>query len=91
MAWLGRRLSTRRTSGVRRVDYMKTLAIVLIIIGALVIVYQGFSYVTREKVVDVGPIEVTADKHKTVFLPPVLGAIVLVTGVALLLTSSRRA
>ena len=70
---------------------MKTLAVVLIILGALAVVYQGFSYVTREKVVDVGPIEVTANKQKTVFLPPVVGGIVLVTGVALLLTSSRRA
>jgi hypothetical protein len=70
---------------------MKTLAIVLIIVGALAVVYQGFTYVTREKVVDIGPVEVTADKQKTVFLPPVLGAVVLVTGVALLLTSSRSA
>jgi hypothetical protein len=70
---------------------MKTLAVVLIIVGALAVVYQGFTYVTREKVVDIGPVEVTADKQKTVFLPPVLGAVVLVTGVALLLTSSRSA
>jgi hypothetical protein len=70
---------------------MKALAIILIALGALAVTYQGFSYVTREKVVDIGPVEVTADKQKTVFLPPVLGAVVLVTGVALLLTSSRRA
>jgi hypothetical protein len=63
----------------------------LIILGALAVAYQGFSYVTREKIIDVGPVEVSAEKQKTVFLPPVLGAIVLVTGVALLLTSSRRA
>jgi hypothetical protein len=70
---------------------MKTLAVILIILGALAVAYQGFSYVTREKIIDVGPVEVSAEKQKTVFLPPVLGAIVLVTGVALLLTSSRRA
>jgi len=69
---------------------MKTVAIVLIIVGALAVVYQGFSYVTRDKVIDIGPVEVTAEKQKTVFLPPVLGAVVLVTGIALLLTSSRQ-
>jgi hypothetical protein len=68
---------------------MKGIAIVLIILGALALFYQGFSYVTREKVVDIGPLEVTADKHKTVFLPPVLGAVVLASGVALLLTTRR--
>jgi Na+-transporting methylmalonyl-CoA/oxaloacetate decarboxylase gamma subunit len=70
---------------------MKALAIILIVLGALAVAYQGFSYVTREKVVDIGPLEVTAEKQKNVSLPPVLGAVVLVTGVALLLTSSRRA
>jgi hypothetical protein len=70
---------------------MKGIALVLILFGALALGYQGFSYVTRDKVVDLGPVEVTAEKHKTVFLPPVLGAAVLVTGVALLLTSTRRA
>lgn len=70
---------------------MKAIALVLIILGALAIGYQGFSYVTRDKVVDIGPLEVTAEKQKTVFLPPVIGAVVLVTGIALLLTSTRKA
>ena len=91
MAWRGRKPSAKPTSGEMPADSMKTLAIILIVVGALAITYQGFSYVTREKVVDIGPLEVTADKQKTVFLPPVLGAVVLITGVALLLTSSRRA
>ena len=70
---------------------MKALALVLIVLGALAIGYQGFSYVTRDKVVDLGPIEVTQEKHKSVFLPPIIGAVVLVTGIALLVTSSKRA
>ena len=70
---------------------MKAVAIVLIIFGALALGYQGFSYVTRDKVVDIGPLEVTKEKHKTVFLPPVLGGVVLASGIALLLTSSRKA
>jgi len=70
---------------------MKMIAMVLILVGILALGYQGFSYVTRDKVVDLGPIEVTQEKHKTVFLPPVLGAVVLVAGIALFLTNSRRA
>lgn len=70
---------------------MKMIAVVLILIGVLAIGYQGFSYVTRDKVVDLGPIEVTKENHKTVFLPPVLGGLVLVAGVALLLTNARKA
>lgn len=70
---------------------MKAVAIVLIVFGALALGYQGFSYVTRDKVVDIGPLEVTAEKHKTVFLPPILGGVVLASGIALLMTSSRKA
>lgn len=70
---------------------MKMIAIVLILIGVLALGYQGFSYVTRDKVVDLGPIEVTQQKTKTVFLPPVIGAVVLVAGIALLLTGAKRA
>jgi hypothetical protein len=70
---------------------MKAVAILLIVLGALGLGYQGFSYVTRDKVVDIGPLEVTAEKHKTVFLPPVLGGVLLASGIALLLTSSRKA
>lgn len=91
MAWHGRKPSARPTPGARLVELMKALALVLIVLGALAIAYQGFTYVTRDKVVDIGPLEVTAEKQKTVFLPPVLGAVVLFSGVALLLTSSRRA
>ena len=70
---------------------MKMIAIVLILIGVLALGYQGFTYVTRDKIVDIGPLEVTKEKHKTVFLPPAIGAVLLVAGVALLLTNSRSA
>lgn len=70
---------------------MKALAIVLILLGVLSVGYQGFTYVTRDKVVDLGPVEVTKEHKKTVFLPPIIGALALAGGIALLLTSSRRA
>jgi len=70
---------------------MKMIAILLVLIGVLALGYQGFTYVTRDKVLDIGPVEITKEEHKTVFLPPVIGAVVLVAGIALLLSSSKRA
>jgi hypothetical protein len=65
------------------------LGIALIVIGALVLAYQGFSYTTNKKAVDVGPIQVNKREHHSVFVPPVIGAIALVGGVAVLLTGRR--
>jgi len=60
---------------------VKAVALVLIILGFLAVAYQGFTYVTREKVVDLGPIEVTQERHKRVILPPVVGAVALAVDV----------
>jgi hypothetical protein len=68
---------------------MRAVAILLIVLGVLAIGYQGFSYVTRDKVVDLGPLEVTKEKTKTVYLPPILGAVALIAGIAILATGSR--
>ena len=47
------------------------IAIILITLGVVVFTYQGITYTTREKVVDLGPIQMTADKTKTLLLPPI--------------------
>jgi uncharacterized membrane protein YdcZ (DUF606 family) len=65
------------------------LGIALMVIGALVIAYQGFSYTTQKKAVDIGPIQVNKTEHHSVFLPPILGAIAVVGGVAVLLIDRR--
>jgi hypothetical protein len=70
---------------------MKAIGAVLLILGILALGYQGFSYVTRDKVVDIGPVEITQEKTKTVYLPPVLGVVALAAGIVLLLSSSRSA
>jgi hypothetical protein len=68
-----------------------TLAgIVLIVLGALALAYQGITYTTREKVVDLGPIKASVDKQKTVPLPPILGAVALAAGVVLLVVGNKR-
>jgi UDP-N-acetylmuramyl pentapeptide phosphotransferase/UDP-N-acetylglucosamine-1-phosphate transferase len=69
---------------------VKILAIVLIVLGAISLAYGGISYTTREKVLDVGPIEATAERHKTVPLPPVLGGIAIVAGIALLVVGGKK-
>jgi len=67
------------------------IALVLVIIGFLALVYQGFSYTTQKKVVDIGPIQATKEEHHTVPLPPVLGVIALVGGILVLVTGRRNA
>jgi hypothetical protein len=70
---------------------MKIVAIVLIVLGAISLAYGGISYTRREKVLDVGPIQATAEKHETIPLPPVLGGIALAAGLGLLLLGPKRA
>ncbi|MGH7831067.1 MAG: DUF3185 domain-containing protein [Candidatus Binatia bacterium] len=66
------------------------VGIVLILISIIALGYQGITYTTREKVVDLGPIEATAEKEKTIPIPPVLGVIALVGGVVLVLAGNKR-
>ncbi len=72
---------------------MKTsmlIGIILIVIGIIAFAYQGITYTTREKVVDIGPIQMTADKTKTIPLPPIVGGIALVGGIVLLVAGSKK-
>jgi hypothetical protein len=66
------------------------IAIVLIAIGVVSLAYQGITYTTREKIVDLGPIQATADKKHTVPVPPILGGLALAGGVVLLVVGARR-
>ena len=63
--------------------------LVLLIVGVIALAYQGISYTTREKVVDIGPIHATRDETHRIPLPPILGGILLVGGIVLLVTGSR--
>ena len=66
------------------------LAALLIAAGVAALMYQGFTYTTREKVVDIGTVHVMADKTNTVSLPPVLSAFAIAGGVLLLAVGSRK-
>jgi drug/metabolite transporter (DMT)-like permease len=67
------------------------VGILLIIIGVAGLAFGGFSFTRKEKVLDVGPIEASADKKESLPVPPILGALAIVGGVVLLASSARRA
>ena len=62
---------------------------VLIVLGVVALIYQGITYTSRETVIDIGPLHATADQQKTLPLPPVLGALAVAGGVALLFAGAR--
>ncbi|MGA2717416.1 MAG: DUF3185 domain-containing protein [Candidatus Acidiferrales bacterium] len=71
---------------------MKTASIagiVLIVLGIVGLIYQGIGYTKRKDVLDVGPIHATKDTHETIPIPPVLGGIALVGGIALLVVGAK--
>jgi hypothetical protein len=71
---------------------MKPLTLVgvlLIVLGVAALGYQGITYTSRETVVDAGPVQVTADRQRTVPLPPVLGIVAVAGGVVLLIVGAR--
>jgi hypothetical protein len=64
--------------------------IVLVVLGALALAYQGFNYTRREHVMDVGPMHVTTETQNRVPIPPILGGLALVGGIALLVVGSKK-
>ncbi|RVT97285.1 hypothetical protein EOD41_19160 [Mucilaginibacter limnophilus] len=67
----------------------RTVGIILIVIGAAMLVWTGFTYTKKEKVIDAGPIEVSADKEKTVSWPPYLGGVLLIGGIVVVATAKK--
>ncbi|HSO89179.1 MAG TPA: hypothetical protein VLQ91_21680 [Draconibacterium sp.] len=68
----------------------KPLGIVLIVIGIVMLIYTGFNYVTKEKVVDIGPIEINAEKNHTVKWPPIVGLVLIVGGIAIIALDRKK-
>lgn len=69
---------------------MKIIAILLIVFGTISLAYGGITYTRREKVLDIGPIEATAERHRTIPLPPILGGVALAAGIGLLVVGGRK-
>ena len=69
---------------------MRPLGIVLTVAGILALIYGGFNYTKQRTVLDVGPIEAKVDERKSVPIPPLVGGIILVAGLALVMGSRRK-
>ena len=67
------------------------VGIILIAIGIIALAYGGFSYTKREKIIDAGPLQVSADREKTVPFPPILGGLCLVGGIILVIVGNKKA
>jgi uncharacterized membrane protein HdeD (DUF308 family) len=66
------------------------LGVLLIVAGLAALAYQGFTYTRREKVIDLGPIQATAERERTVPLPPVVGIVAVAAGIALVFAGVRK-
>jgi uncharacterized membrane protein len=66
------------------------VGIALILLGIVAFAYQGISYTSREKVIDVGPLQASVDTKKTIPLSPLLGGLVLVGGIVLVVVGSKK-
>ncbi len=66
------------------------LGIVLIVVGLAALAYQGVTYTSREKVLDLGPIQATTERSRTVPIPPVLGIVAVAAGVVLVVVGVRK-
>jgi hypothetical protein len=66
------------------------MGMILIILGVISLAYQGITYTTYKKVLDIRPIQATKEEHKTIPLPPVLGGIALVGGIVMMVAAGKR-
>lgn len=65
------------------------VGILLIVLGALVLAYQGINYTRQKQVLDLGSVHLTAETHERISLPPILGGLALTGGVVLLVMGAR--
>lgn len=68
---------------------MRNIGIVLLVIGALALIYGGISYNRDRTVLDMGPMSVTATEHNSIPIPAIVGVVVLIGGVGLLVAGKR--
>lgn len=69
---------------------MKITGIILIVLGLVVLVYQGINYTVNRKVIDIGPIEINKEEKRTIPIPPILGGSLIVVGGVLLVVGIKK-
>ena len=69
---------------------MAILGLLLLVFGVAALAYQGFTYTSRETVIDVGPIHATADRQRTFPLPPIVGIAAVASGLVLIIVGGRK-
>ena len=62
------------------------LAVLLIVLGLAGLLYGGFTYTRQKNVVDIGSVQITRQEHERVPISPIVGGIVLISGIALLVS-----
>ncbi|MGF7232083.1 hypothetical protein [Arachidicoccus sp.] len=67
----------------------KAIGIILLIIGIAMLIWTGFTYTKKEKVIDAGPLQVSANKQKSVNWPPYAGGILILGGIVLMATAKK--
>ena len=70
---------------------MKTLAIILMVVGGIMMVFTGFNIITKKKVVDLGKVEINKEEKTPIYWSPVTGGIILAAGIVVLVVSKRKA
>jgi len=73
-----------------RINPITLVGIALILLGIVAFAYQGITYTSREKVIDIGPIQATAETQKTIPLSPLLGGLALVGGIVLVVVGAKK-
>jgi len=74
-----------------RINPITGVGIALILLGIVALAYQGITYTSREKVIDIGPFHATAETEKTIPLSPLLGGLALVGGIVLVVVGAKKA
>jgi hypothetical protein len=69
---------------------MSLAGVVLLVLGLVALAYQGFTYTSRETVLDIGPIQATADTEKTIPISPIAGGAAVLAGLVLLMAGQRK-
>ena len=73
-----------------RINPIMLVGVALIVLGIVAFGYQGITYTSREKIIDIGPLHATSETQKTIPLSPLLGGLALVGGIVLVIVGNKK-